>query len=83
MKLVVSIVPNARSNEVVGWENDPRSGRVLKVRITAPPVEGKANAAAREFLAETLGLSKSAVVLERGSSSRLKLFTIPDGTILP
>jgi uncharacterized protein (TIGR00251 family) len=83
MKLFVSIVPNARSNEVVGWENDPRSGMVLKVRITAPPVEGKANAAAREFLAETLGLSKSAVVLERGSSSRLKLFTIPDGTILP
>lgn len=83
MKLFVSIVPNARSNEVVGWENDPRSGMVLKVRITAPPVEGKANAAVREFLAETLGLSKSAVVLERGSSSRLKLFTIPDGTILP
>jgi uncharacterized protein (TIGR00251 family) len=83
MKLVVSIVPNARSNEVVGWENDPRSGRVLKVRIAAPPVEGKANAAVREFLAGTLGLPKSAVVLERGSSSRLKMFTIPDGTLLP
>jgi uncharacterized protein (TIGR00251 family) len=83
MKLFVSIVPNARSNEVVGWENDPRSGMVLKVRITAPPLEGKANAAVREFLAETLGLPKSAVVLERGSSSRLKMFTIPDGTTLP
>jgi uncharacterized protein YggU (UPF0235/DUF167 family) len=56
---------------------------VLKVRIAAPPVDGKANAAVREFLAETLGLPKSAVVLERGSSSRLKMFTIPDGTPLP
>lgn len=83
MKLVVSIVPNSRSSEVVGWENDPRSGLVLKIRIAAPPVEGKANAAARELLAETLGLPKSAVVLERGSSSRLKMFTIPDGTLLP
>lgn len=83
MKLVVSLVPNARSSEIVGWEEDPRSGRVLKIRIAAPPVEGKANAAAREFLARALGLAKSTVVLERGESSRLKVFSIPDGTRLP
>lgn len=83
MKLLVSIVPNARTSEVVGWESDPRSGLVLKVKIAAPPVEGKANAAIREFLAETLGLPKSAVVLERGSSSRLKMFSIPDDITLP
>lgn len=83
MKVVVSIVPNARTSEIIGWEEDPRSGRVLKVRIAAPPVEGKANAAAREFLAKTLGLPKSAVVLERGDTSRLKVFSIPDGSRLP
>ena len=83
MKLVISVIPNARSSEIVGWEDDPRSGKVLKVRIAAPPVEGKANAAARDFLAKTLGLPKSAVVLQRGDSSRLKVFTIPDGTPLP
>ena len=83
MKLVVSVIPNARSSEIVGWEEDPRSGKVLKVRIAAPPIEGKANSEAREFLARTLGLPKSEVVLHRGDSSRLKVFTIPDGTILP
>lgn len=83
MKLVISVIPNARSSEIVGWEEDPRSGRVLKVRIAAPPTEGKANAAARQFLAKSLGLPKSAVILEKGSTSRLKIFTIPDGSRLP
>jgi len=83
MKLVISVIPNARSSEVVGWEEDPRSGKVLKVRIAAPPIEGKANVEARAFLAKTLGLPKSAVILQKGDASRLKVFTIPDGTALP
>lgn len=83
MKLVVRAVPNASRSEIAGWEEDPRAGRVLRVRIAAPPVEGKANTALREFLAKALGLSKSVVVLEKGDSSRLKTFTIPDGTPLP
>lgn len=83
MKLVVRAVPNASRSEIAGWEDDPRAGRVLRVRIAAPPVEGKANAALREFLAIALGLSKSVVTLEKGDSSRFKTFTIPDGTPLP
>jgi uncharacterized protein (TIGR00251 family) len=83
MKLVVRAVPNASRSEIAGWEEDPRAGRVLRVRIAAPPVEGKANTALREFLAKALGLSKSSVTLEKGDSSRLKTFTIPDGTLLP
>jgi uncharacterized protein (TIGR00251 family) len=83
MKLVVRAVPNASRSEISGWEEDPRAGRVLRVRIAAPPIEGKANTALREFLAKSLGLSKSSVTLEKGDSSRLKTFTIPDGTLLP
>jgi len=83
MKLRVRATPNARQNEIIGWEDDPQAGRVLRVRIAAPPVDGKANAAIRDFLAKSLGLSKSAVVLEKGNSSRFKTFDIPDGTILP
>ncbi|MCF7730412.1 MAG: DUF167 domain-containing protein [Akkermansiaceae bacterium] len=78
MKLHVRATPNARSDAIVGWEDDPRAGRVLRVRITAPPVEGKANTALREFLAKTLGVSKSSVVLDKGGSSRFKTFTVPD-----
>lgn len=78
MKLHVRATPNSRSDVIVGWEDDPRAGRVLRVRISAPPVEGKANAALREFLAKTLGVSKSSVVLDKGGSSRFKTFTVPD-----
>ena len=73
-------MPNARAGEVIGWEDDPRAGRVLRVKVAAPPVDGKANAALRETLAKHFGLSKSQVTLAKGSSSRVKVFTLPDGT---
>jgi len=82
MKLRVRATPNAHRSEVIGWEDDAQAGRVLRVRVAAPPVEGQANAALRDFLAKTLGLSKSKVVLEKGNASRFKSFKIPDGTPL-
>jgi uncharacterized protein (TIGR00251 family) len=82
MQLHVLAVPNARTSEVVGWEDDPRAGRVLRVKIAAPPVDGKANAALRDFLAERFGLPKSKVCLEKGDTSRIKKFTVPDGSVL-
>ena len=83
MRLRVRATPNARHSEIIGWEDDPQAGRVLRVRVAAQPVEGKANAALRDLLAEALGLAKSKVCLERGGTSRCKSFTIPDGTTLP
>lgn len=81
MKLVVRAVPNAKKSEWIGWEKDPRAGRVARVRIAAPPVEGKANEALRKFLARHLGVPKSKVTLEKGDSSRLKTFEVPDGSV--
>ena len=83
MRIRVRATPNAHRNEIVGWEDDPLSGRVLRVRVSAAPVEGKANAGLRDFLAKSLGLPKSKVVLEKGGTSRFKCFEIPDGTPLP
>ena len=83
MILRVRAIPNARRSEVIGWEIDPQAGRVLRVRVAAPPVEGQANAELREFLSRILGLPKSAVCLAKGGSSRHKSFEIPDGTPLP
>lgn len=80
MRIRVLAVPNAKASEVIGWEDDPRAGRVLRVKISAPPVDGKANAALRECLAAHFGLPKSKVTLEKGGSSRVKTFTLPDGT---
>lgn len=78
MKLHVKATPNARKSEVIGWEDDPIRGRLLRVRIAAPPVEGKANTALRALLATWLDLPKSKVILEKGDNSRVKTFTIPD-----
>jgi uncharacterized protein (TIGR00251 family) len=83
MKLRIRATPNAKRSELLGWEDDPQAGRILRVRIAAAPVDGKANAELRDFLAKTLGLPKSKVLLEKGGSSRFKTFEIPDGTALP
>ena len=48
----------------------------LKIRITAPPVDGRANAHVRKLLAELFDVPKSRVVLERGTKSRIKTFRI-------
>jgi uncharacterized protein len=80
VEIRVLAVPNARAGEVIGWEDDPRAGRVLRVKVAAPPVEGKANVALREVLAKHFGVAKSQVVLAKGSTSRVKVFTLPDGS---
>lgn len=83
MRIRVRATPNAHRSEIIGWEDDPQAGKILRVRVAAPPTEGKANAELREFLAKALALPKSKVVLEKGSTSRFKSFEIPDGTPLP
>ncbi len=83
MKLHVKVIPNARTTEAAGWESDPTHGRLLRVRVAAPPVEGKANKALCAFLADYLHLPKSKIVLQKGDTSRIKVFVIPDETPLP
>ncbi len=83
MRLRIRATPNAKRSEILGWDEDPFAGSVLKVRVAAPPVEGKANDELRSFLAKQLGLSRSQVVMEKGDASRIKTFVIPDGTRLP
>jgi uncharacterized protein (TIGR00251 family) len=51
-------------------------GTEMKLAITAPPVDGKANKAVILFLAKLLGVSKSAVSLKRGIQSRHKKFAV-------
>lgn len=51
-------------------------GTVVKLRVAAPPVEGKANQACLRFLAKAAGVPKGAVTLLRGERSRNKVFRI-------
>ncbi len=79
MKIALKVTPGARKNEILGWEDDyPQIGRVLRVKIAAPPVEGKANKEIVTFMAKTLGIPKSAVELLHGSTGRIKLIQVPD-----
>lgn len=78
-KLALKVTPGARRNEIIGWEEDyPQVGRVLKVRIAAPPLEGKANKEIERFLAASLSLPKGSVRLLHGSTGRIKLVEVPD-----
>ncbi len=74
--LAVQVTPRAKKNEVAGWQ-----GEVLRVRLTAPPVEGAANAALVAFLAEALGVRKSQVELVAGQTSRHKRVRIAGLTL--
>ena len=63
----VNIQPRASKTENVGTH-----GHALKFRVAAPPVQGAANEALCEYLAERLGLPKSGVNVKTGHASRLK-----------
>ena len=65
--LALSVVPNGRCTEVLGLHGD-----TLRVRLAAPPVDGKANELLVAWLAEQLGLPRSAVQVATGEHSRRK-----------
>ncbi len=71
MKIVVHVKPNAKKNEVV----DLGQNRFL-VRVTAPPVEGKANQGMIEVLAEYFNRRKRDIVIVRGEHAREKIVEI-------
>ncbi len=69
--LSVRIQPRASKNEIVS-----REGGGIKIRLTAPPVDGAANDALVRFLADTLSVSKSSVEIVSGHTSRDKIVRI-------
>lgn len=69
--LTLHIQPGAKKTEVAGLYGD-----ALKIRLAAPPVDGKANAALIGFVAERLQLAKSAVSLKSGQTSRRKVLEV-------
>ena len=76
VRLAIRVQPGAKANEITGWIADAHGGEVLKIRLRAPAVEGKANAALIEFLAETLHLRPHQITLERGDKSRDKIVRV-------
>ena len=72
----VRVQPSARKDEILGWNEEG----CLRVRITAPPVEGAANKRLVKFLAAKLGLRKRDLSIESGERSRIKTVSAPEST---
>ena len=79
MKLALKVIPNAKKSEAVGWEEDPRAGRALKLRICRASRGGKGEQGRRPFPVRMAGHSPFSISLLRGESSRLKVVELPDG----
>jgi uncharacterized protein len=69
--LTLHIQPGAKKTEIAGEHGD-----ALKIRLAAPPVDGKANAALLEFIADRLRVTKGAVTLKSGQTSRRKVVEV-------
>ena len=70
-RLAVSVQPGASTEGVVGFDDG-----VLRVRVKAPPIEGRANAALLKLLAGILGVPPSSITIVRGARTRRKLLTV-------
>jgi hypothetical protein len=68
---VIKVHPRARKNAITG-----EVGEALKVAITAPPVDGKANQACIEFFVKLLNVPRSSVTIAAGLTSRNKVIRV-------
>lgn len=71
-KLMIKVTPRAKKTEISGFLEDG----TIKVRLNAPPVDGKANKELIRFLAELLRVPKSSIQIVSGKTSRRKIVHI-------
>jgi uncharacterized protein (TIGR00251 family) len=76
VRLAVQLMPNAKKTEVVGLLDD-----MLKIRLQAVPVEGKANEALVRFLAARLGVARSTVEITHGLLNKRKIIEIKSSRV--
>lgn len=72
MDLLISVIPNASRTEIVGWKGD-----ALKIRVAAPPVDGKANKELVQYLAKNLGVAKTEIEIVSGHMNKRKRLRLP------
>jgi uncharacterized protein (TIGR00251 family) len=76
--LVLHVQPGAKRTEIAGLH-----GEALKIRLAAPPIDGKANEALLSFIAKTFGVPQREVELLRGGQSRHKMVKVTGSAVLP
>ncbi|CAI9085868.1 DUF167 domain-containing protein [Candidatus Methylacidiphilum fumarolicum] len=70
-RLLIKVLANAKKTELVGMH-----GEAIKIKLSAPPVEGKANELLLSFLSDRLEVPKGLLRIEKGEKSRLKTIVI-------
>ncbi|MDP2805712.1 MAG: DUF167 domain-containing protein [Gallionellaceae bacterium] len=78
LTLVLHVQPGAKQTCVAGLH-----GEALKIRLAAPPIEGKANEALLRFIADQFGVSLCNVELKQGSQSRHKRVAVQGSSVQP
>jgi uncharacterized protein (TIGR00251 family) len=78
LTLTLHVQPGAKRTEVAGLH-----GEALKIRLAAPPVEGRANEALLKFIAEFFGVPLRQVELKQGGQSRHKVVAITGSKVEP
>ncbi len=76
--LTLHVQPGAKTSEITGLHGD-----ALKLKLAAPPVEGRANAALLKYIAGRFGVPQRQVELKQGSQSRHKVVAITGSKVEP
>ncbi len=80
VRLAVRVTPRAARNGVDGMAADAEGRPVLKLRLAAPPVDGAANDALIDFLADVLQMRKRDIEIRSGETGRLKILHLSGDT---
>ncbi len=78
LQLRVYLQPKASRDEIIGLHGDE-----LKVAITAPPIDGKANAHLIKYIAKQCAVAKSKVTITKGQLNRHKTVSVSEPSIIP
>lgn len=71
-KISIRVIPNASKTEIAG-----REGTTYKMRVAAPPVDGKANSELIKFLSDVLDIPKGSIDVIKGQSGKQKIIEVP------
>lgn len=78
LRLHIFLQPKASQDKIIGLHENE-----LKISITAPPVDGQANAHLIKYLSKVFKVAKSEIILEKGELNRHKQIFIPQPKIIP
>ena len=75
-RIAVRLTPRGGRDAVDGWGEDEAGRPLLKARVSAPPVDGEANAALIKLISKALGVPRSAVRIASGEGARIKVLAV-------